>query len=345
MKLLRVTFFPIRIIFYILHITILFFRNKLYDFKVYKTFYFKDVNIIGVGNLKLGGAGKTPLVEYIISILPKSKIALLSRGYKRKSSGFLFAKKNHSAHELGDETNQIYKKNMDITVAVDKNRVRGVKKIVQKRKKSLIILDDSHQHRRLKKNLNILVTEYDKLYSKDYLFPLGNLREYRSGAQRANIIVVTKCPKEIHLNDQENIKKKLSLKPHQKVFFSYIKEYKFIHNNQSCNLNKNKKYFLVTGIANPDPLLKKLTEMKINFSNFKYSNHYFFKKSDINKLITKAKKEGVRELIVTEKDFYRLSKDDLIFIKSHFKLFHTQIEFDFIKEEKLLFNKQILKFI
>jgi len=277
--------------------------------------------------------------------LPKSKIALLSRGYKRKSSGFLFAKKNYSAYELGDEANQIYKKNIDLTVAVDKNRVRGVKKIVQNRKKSLIILDDSHQHRRLKKNLNILVTEYDKLYSKDYLFPLGNLREYQSGAQRANIIVVTKCPKKIHLSDRENITKNLSLRSHQKLFFSHIKEYKFIHNNQNCDLNKNEKYFLVTGIANPDPLLKKLLEMGINFSSFKYRNHYFFKKSDITKLITQAKKEGVKQLIITEKDFYRLSKDDLSFIKSYFKLFHTQIEFDFIKEEKLLFNKQILKFI
>ena len=345
MKLLRVVFFPIMIIFYILHMTILFFRNKLYDLKIYKTFYFKDVRIISVGSLKLGGAGKTPLVEYIINILPKSKIALLSRGYKRKSNGFLFAKKNYSAHELGDEVNQVYKKNMDITVAVDKDRVRGVKKIIQKSKKDLIILDAAHQHRRLNRDLNILVTEYDKLFSKDYLFPLGNLREYRSGSQRANIIVVTKCPKKIHLNEQENIKKKLALKSHQKVFFSHIKEYKFIHNNQKCDLEKNIKYFLVTGIANTDPLLKKLKEMEIKFLSFKYNDHYFFKKSDINKLIRKGKSEGVTEIIITEKDFYRLSKDNLKLIKSHFKLFYIQIEFDFIKEEKLLFNKQILKFI
>ena len=345
MKLLRVIFFPIMVILYILHMSILFFRNKLYDLKIYNTFYFKDVKIISVGSLKLGGAGKTPLVEYIINILPKSKIALLSRGYKRKSSGFLFAKKNHSAYEIGDEANQIHKKNLDITVAVDKDRVRGVNKIIQKRKKDLIILDDAYQHRRLKKDLNILVTEYEKLFSKDYLFPLGNLREYRSESQRANIIVVTKCPKNIHLNEQENIKKNLSVKSHQKVFFSHISEYKFIHNNQRCDLEKNKKYFLVTGIANVNPLLKKLREMEIEFSSFEYSDHYFFKKSDIKKLIKKGKKEDVKEIIITEKDYYRLSKDHLNLIQSYFKLFYTQIEFDFITEEKSLFNKQILKFI
>ena len=111
------------------------------------------------------------------------------------------------------------------------------------------------------------------------------------------------------------------------------------------DLEKNTKYFLVTGIANANPLLKKLREMEIEFLSFKYNDHYFFKKSDINKLIRKGKSEGVKEIIITEKDFYRLSKDNLTLIKSHFKLLYTQIAFYFIKEEKLLFNKQILKFI
>ena len=152
-------------------------------------------------------------------------------------------------------------------------------------------------------------------------------------------------PKKIHLNEQENIKKKLSVKSHQKVFFSHIREYKFIHNNQRCDLKKNTKYFLVTGIANVNPLLKKLREMEIEFSSFEYSDHYFFKKSDIKKLIKKGKKEDIKEMIITEKDYYRLSKDHLNLIQSYFKLFYTQIEFDFITEEKSLFNKQILKFI
>ena len=344
MKLLKIILLPILTIFYIFHYIILIIRNRLYDYRIFKTYHFSNTKIISVGNLRFGGTGKTPLVEYLISILPKSKIALLSRGYKRRSNGFLFAQQNHSAKELGDEINQVSKKNLNLTIAVDKNRVRGVKKILQKSSKKIIILDDGYQHRKIGRNLNILVTEYNKLYSKDYLFPLGNLREYRSGSKRADLIVVTKSPKNISNKEKNIIKNKLS-RSTQNIFFSYIKEYTFIRNNKIVKINKKENFFLVTGIANPNPLIEEMNNMKINFHHLKYNDHHFFKKSEINYLIKLGQSKNIKNIIFTEKDFYRLSEDNLNLIESYFKLYYIQIKFDFNQEEKAMFNKQILKFI
>ena len=345
MKLLIVIFFPVLLIIYLLHQLILFLRNKLYDYNILKSHKFKHLNIISIGSLKFGGAGKTPLVEYIINHLSQTKIAVLSRGYKRKKSGFIIAKKHHTAFDIGDELNMISKKNKNLVVVADKNRQRAIKKIIEKNNIKTIILDDAHQYRKLKKNLNIIVTEYNKLYSDDYLFPLGKLRESCLGAKRAEIIVVTKCPKNITKKNKNVIRKKLALNKTQKIFFSYIKSYKFINNNKIITLESTKKYFLVTGIANPDLLIQKLQKISIKFMNFNYHDHHYFTKKEIENLITKAKKNKIDNLIITEKDYYRFSKEHLHLIQSHFFLIYTQIEFDFINEEKLIFNKQLTKFI
>ena len=345
MKILIVIFLPLLLIIYLLHQLILFVRNKLYDYNILKSYKFKHLNVISIGSLKFGGAGKTPLVEYIINHLSQTKIAVLSRGYKRKKSGFIIAKKHHTAFDIGDELNMISKKNKNLVVVADKNRQRAIKKIIEKNNIKTIILDDAHQYRKLKKNLNIIVTEYNKLYSDDYLFPLGKLRESCLGAKRAEIIVVTKCPKNITKKNKNVIRKKLALNKTQKIFFSHIKSYKFIKNNKILTLDPTKKYFLVTGIANPDLLIEKLQQLSINFLNFSYYDHHYFTKKEIKNLITKAKKNKIDNLIITEKDYYRLSKEQLNLIQSHFFLIYTQIEFDFIKEEKLIFNKQLTKFI
>ena len=345
MKLLIVIFFPVLLIIYLLYQLILFLRNKLYDYNILKSHKFKHLNIISIGSLKFGGAGKTPLVEYIINHLSQTKIAVLSRGYKRKKSGFIIAKKHHTAFDIGDELNMISKKNKDLVVVADKNRQRAIKKIIEKNNIKTIILDDAHQYRKLKKNLNIIVTEYNKLYSDDYLFPLGKLRESCLGAKRAEIIVVTKCPKNITKKNKNVIRKKLALNKTQKIFFSYIKSYKFINNNKIITLDSRKKYFLLTGIASPELLIQKLQQLSIKFMNFNYHDHHYFTKKEIENLITKAKKNKIDNLIITEKDYYRFSKEHLYLIQSHFFLIYTQIEFDFINEEKLIFNKQLTKFI
>jgi tetraacyldisaccharide 4'-kinase len=171
-------------------------RNKSYDFGLKSSTHF-DVPIICVGNLSVGGTGKTPMIEYLIRLLKTNyKIAALSRGYKRKTKGFVIANKTMTALDLGDEPFQFYKKFEDVIVSVDANRRHGIKQLMAlEHKPDVILLDDAFQHRKVKAGLNILLTSYDNLYCNDIVLPTGNLREPKSGAKRAGVIVVTKCPK------------------------------------------------------------------------------------------------------------------------------------------------------
>ena len=347
MQALKLYLFPILFLIQVLYRIITFSRNILYDYKILAITKFK-INIISIGSLKFGGAGKTPLVEYLLKEYGNQKIAILSRGYKRKRKGFLIASKHHTAFDVGDEVSQILNKNPNLLIAVSENRVFGVKKLIKKNKNiKTIILDDAHQHRKLERDCNIIVTEYEKLYSKDKLFPLGNLRESKTGAKRANIIVITKCPKNISLEKKHEIQKNLKLKKNQKIFFSYIKYNKLTNylTGEFEDLKINEKYFLLTGIGNSKPLLQYLKSKKIHTYHFKYPDHHYFKKKELENLILKGKREQTKNLIITEKDFYRLNKIDLDLLSSYFKLFYIKIEFDFINNEKLMFNKQILKFI
>ena len=346
MQALKLFLYPILILIQSLYYIIISLINILYDYKVLTETKFK-INIISVGSLKFGGAGKTPLVEYLIKEFNNPKLAILSRGYKRKTKGFLIADKKHSCYEIGDETSQMFNKNPNLLIAVSRDRVVGVTKLIKKKKNiNTIILDDGHQHRKLARDLNILVTEYEELYSKDKLFPLGNLRENKKGAQRANIIVVTKCPKNISSQKKQEIQKHLSVKSNQKVFFSYIKYNKLKNylTNKHEDFKIKENYFLLTGIGNSKPLLKYL-QKKVNIYHFKYPDHHYFKKNELEKLITESERKKIKNLIITEKDFYRLTKENLALLTSHFKLFYITIEFDFISNEKLMFNKQITKFI
>ncbi|HJN54083.1 MAG TPA: tetraacyldisaccharide 4'-kinase, partial [Flavobacteriaceae bacterium] len=178
-------------------------RNFLYNIGILKSFEFK-IPIISVGNLVLGGSGKTPTIEYLIRLLSKKyKIAVLSRGYGRKSRGFILADNSSDASLIGDEPMQYFRKFKNIVVSVDSNRVRGIKKLINlNTKPELVLLDDAFQHRRVKTGISILLTDYDKLYVNDNIFPLGNLRESIENANRADIIVVTKCHKNISENDK-----------------------------------------------------------------------------------------------------------------------------------------------
>ena len=184
-------------------------RNKFYDLGFFSSKSF-DIPIICVGNLSTGGTGKTPHIEYLIRLLHKQySIAVLSRGYKRKSTGFLLADSTSTAEDIGDEPMQFHRKFPDIGLAVDTKRVHGVEQTRQRRKDTqVILLDDGFQHRALKAGYYILLTSFDQLYINDYLLPVGNLREARSGAKRADMIIVTKCPDDLSPGDQENIRKK-----------------------------------------------------------------------------------------------------------------------------------------
>ncbi len=195
--------------------------------------------------------------------------------------------------------------------------------------------------------MNILVTEYEKFYSNDMLFPLGNLRDSIMSAKRANIIVVTKCPKKISSELKNKIRSQLSLNSNQKLFFSHIvyKNLKNIKTQKDETLKIKENYFVLTGIGNSNPLKKYLRSKKIMFKHYKFPDHYYFKENDIKKIILDGIKKETTNLILTEKDFFRLTKTNIKLLCSHFNLFYLKIEFDFNDDEKQNFNKQIRKFI
>ena len=219
MNLFRKLLFP----FSILYGLITGIRNFLYDHRIFKSYSFQ-IPIIAVGNLNVGGTGKTPQIEYLIRLLSDNyKVATLSRGYKRKSKGFILADQFSNSEILGDEPFQYFKKFPNIQVAVDADRKNGIEQLLsQTNKPDVILLDDAFQHRKVKSGLYILLTSYHDLFVDDYILPTGNLRESSNGARRANIIIVTKCPNAITDEDQNRIKIQLKLDNHQQLYFSNI---------------------------------------------------------------------------------------------------------------------------
>ena len=282
---------------------ITFLRNKFYDFGLIKSFSF-EIPVISVGNLAVGGTGKTPMVEFLIKKFSHNyNIAVLSRGYKRKTKGFIIASKKDNATTIGDEPFQYYSKFKNIKVAVDKKRKRGIKKLINTGI-DMIILDDAFQHRKVIPTYSILLSDYSNLYFDDYLLPMGNLRESKSGYKRADSIIITKCPENLSENKRQNLIDKINLKYNQHIFFSKIKysEELFSANN-SINISKlsNQRVDVITGILNSENLIKHLEEKGLLINHFKYSDHYNYKEKDILKL-----KDNL--IITTEKDYTKLRK-------------------------------------
>lgn len=288
-------------------------RNLFFDKGIFKQTS-HNIPVLAVGNLSVGGTGKTPQIEYYIRLFKNEyTIAVLSRGYKRASKGFVLATKATVMNEIGDEPFQYYKKFPNIMVAVDSDRVNGINRLLQENPSiNLILLDDAYQHRKVKASCYTLLTAYSNRYTKDFVLPLGNLREVRSGAKRADAIIVTKCPNELPVYLRENITKEIAPLVHQKVFFSKISyDNQVISNTNAHELSTLKEYsvLLVTGIAKPKPLLDFLEDKGINFKHIEFPDHHNFASSDVEK-ITKAFEEidnSKKLILTTEKDFTRLS--------------------------------------
>lgn len=319
MNLLRKILFP----FSILYGLITSFRNFLYDKEIFKSYSF-DLPIIAVGNLSVGGTGKTPQIEYLIRLLSnKYKVATLSRGYKRKSEGFVLADENANATILGDEPFQFYQKFPKVQVAVDANRKNGIEQLLnQNTKPEIILLDDAFQHRKVKAGFYILLTAYNDLYADDYILPTGNLRESRTGAKRANIVVVTKCPANLSLDEQKSIKSKLKLSQNQELYFTYIDYDSSIFSEEKqlqVSDIKNVDKLLLAGIAKPEPFFNHLK--KENDEVLVFPDHHHFSEKDILEIKKKAQNNII---ITTEKDYVRLKgqlpKEQLFYlpIKSSF---------------------------
>ena len=332
MKLLRVLLFPLSV----LYGFITQFRNFLFDIGVLKSYSF-EIPIIAVGNLSVGGTGKTPQIEYLIRLLSdKYKIATLSRGYKRHSKGFILADEKASAITLGDEPFQFYQKFPNIQVAVDANRKNGIEQLLsQNTKPEIILLDDAFQHRKVKAGFYILLTSYGDLFCDDFMLPTGNLREGRSGAKRANLIVVTKCPKTISEKEQNQIKVKIG--GNVPVFFSYIDyDEKVFSASKTMTVEdiSLSDMLLIAGIAMPKPFFEHLN--KGTSETISFPDHHHFSAEDILEIKNKSENKII---ITTEKDYVRL-KDSFL----DNEIFYLPIKTSFVKEEEK-FDELVLKYV
>ncbi|AIN72117.1 tetraacyldisaccharide 4'-kinase [Flavobacterium psychrophilum FPG101] len=336
MNFLRKTLFP----FAILYGFITSIRNFLFDCGILKSHAF-PIPVIAVGNLSVGGTGKTPQIEYLIRLLSnKYQIATLSRGYKRKSEGFILANPTSNAEILGDEPFQFYKKFPNIQVAVAANRKNGIERLLSlPNKPEIILLDDAFQHRKVKAGFYILLTAYNDLFVNDFMLPTGNLRESRSGAKRANMIIVTKCPKDISELAQNKIKEALINYNNKKaeVFFTFIDyDDKIYSANKALNVNevKTASKLLLAGIAKPESFFAHLQSQ--NDECLVYPDHHHFLEKNITDIKEKAKNKII---ITTEKDFVRLSEK----LNSD-NLFYLPIKSLFVNNEKK-FDKKIINYV
>ncbi len=321
MWLIKKILFPFSLIYGV----VVYVRNRCYDLRIFSSKSF-NTPLICVGNLSTGGTGKTPMVEFLIEILQKeNKVAVLSRGYKRKSNGFVLANALSTAEDLGDEPFQIFSKFTDITVAVDADRVNGIQRLNKEVQPDVIILDDAFQHRKVKPKYSILLTASGDLYCDDWYLPTGNLRDSIREAQRADLIIVTKNSPDIRKEHRKQITQKLKPQADQLVLFSFLQyDLTLYGTGKFKNIAelKNEKVTLVTGIANPKPLLQFLNSQGVIFEHLAFSDHHFFKKGEIEMLRQKP------NLLTTEKDFVRLKDaiSDISFIRIKHQFFEDGLE-------------------
>ena len=300
-------------------------RNRLFDLKILKSESF-DIPVISIGNICVGGSGKTPHSEFFIEMLKdKFNIALLSRGYKRKSKGFILADENATASLIGDEPFQIKQKYKDVSVAVDADRCNGIRKILkEKPNTNLIILDDAFQHRYVNPKVSVLLFDYNNMFYNDTLLPVGNLREPATARFRANIIIVTKCPKNILPIEKRILIKRVALFPYQKLFFStlsYSNPIAVFNKNEVKELNlkkisKSYNILAVSGIANPKPFDDFLISTGASVTEMHYNDHHNFSKKDIENIIKKFNEISVYDkdksyIVTTEKDAARFLNMDI----------------------------------
>ena len=331
-------------------------RNRLYDFNILKSTEFR-LPIISVGNITVGGTGKTPHVEYLISLLDGVfNIAALSRGYKRKTRNFVLATSKSTAEEIGDEPKQIKLKFPDIHVAVDTNRVRGVKKLMADFKElNVVILDDAFQHRSIKPGLSILLIDYNRPLSGDHLLPLGNLRENSSEKRRAHIIIVTKCPQKLKPIERRLVVKDLNPFPYQTLYFTTVIYGEFfpVFENMAPRLTKNQckkeKYRLhmVTGIVNSRPLKKHLRGISPKITESRFPDHHHYSDRDMDAIESAFEKIDCDKkiIITTEKDAMRFRSLKGINETLKKKMYYIPVSIEFLDDEKENFNNQIIDYV
>lgn len=304
--LIRYMLFP----FSLLYGAIIACRNILFNHNILKSSKF-DVKTILVGNIAVGGTGKTPHVEYLIELLNQKKVATLSRGYGRKVAGFQQASSQSTSDSIGDEPLQFFTKFPDISVFVDASRVNGIIQIMsQDHVPEVILLDDAFQHRALKVGLSILLTDYNTPFYRDYMLPTGNLREFRQGKNRADILIVSKCPPAITEIEMNEIRQKVNPNAVQKLFFTKVKygEFKPVFSSKEKFKLENRDIIAITGIAKSAPFLTHLETQNRLIKHFNFPDHHRFTNKDIQEIIVTFESNNKALLVTTEKDAMRLKE-------------------------------------
>lgn len=323
-------------------------RNFCYDKNIFRSSAF-NFPVICVGNLAVGGTGKTPMTEYLVRMLKNEwAVATLSRGYKRKTTGFAIANEFTTALEIGDEPMQFHKKFPDITVAVGEERLVAIPQLLQdKPQTQVIILDDAFQHRQVKAGLNIVLTEYKDLYTRDLMLPAGDLRDVRSSIKRANIIVVTKCRADLDEAEKNKIISEIDPKEWQAVFFTTIVYSTPYHlfSKERLPLTEDMDVLLVCGIANPRPLKDYLTTNIDTYEMIRFGDHHIFNTDDLRDIQEHLlKMEGDHKIILTtEKDGVRLQKFENEL--KEFPVYVLPIEHSFLFSGAGQFNTIVTDFI
>ena len=329
------------------------FRNWLFDIGLKKSKSF-SIPIISVGNITVGGSGKTPHVEYLIRLLhDKAKIAVLSRGYKRKSHGYVLANESTTMPEIGDEPFQMHKKFSDIYVAVDAKRARGIENLQNdeaSKDVDVVLLDDAFQHRYVKPGINILLVDYHRLIIYDKMLPAGRLREPLSGKNRADIVIITKCPKDLKPMEFRVLTKAMDLYPFQKLYFTSI-DYdtpKGVFEEKQIELDKLQDYhvLLLTGIASPKQMEHDLKPMTKDITNLSFGDHHSFKGKDIDRINdTFESMPEPRIIITTEKDAVRLRETEGLYEKVKSNMYELPIKVSFMLDQQDNFNEKIISYV
>lgn len=329
------------------------FRNWLFDIGLKKSKSF-SIPIISVGNITVGGSGKTPHVEYLIRLLhDKAKIAVLSRGYKRKSHGYILANESTTMPEIGDEPFQMHEKFSDIYVAVDAKRARGIENLQNdevSKDVDVVLLDDAFQHRYVKPGINILLVDYHRLIIYDKMLPAGRLREPLSGKNRADIVIITKCPKDLKPMEFRVLTKAMDLYPFQKLYFTSI-DYdtpKGVFEEKQIGLDKLQDYhvLLLTGIASPKQMEHDLKPMTKDITNLSFGDHHSFKGKDIDRINDAFESmPEPRIIITTEKDAVRLRETEGLYEKVKSNMYELPIKVSFMLDQQDNFNEKIISYV
>ena len=342
LKNLRLLLLPFNVI----YAFVVYMRNKFYDWGIFKSASF-NLPVICIGNLAVGGSGKTPTTEYLVRLLSNYKVAILSRGYGRKTKGFILADDTATAETIGDEPLQYYHKFKNVTVAVCEDRITGVNQL--KDNHDVILLDDAYQHRKVKAGFNVLLFEFAKLQKFQMLLPAGDLRETFSGVNRAQEVLITKSPREINTVDKERVMQKINLNATQGLSFSHINygDLTHLYNGEKLTFNTSQQVFLLTGIANPTPLKNQLTSMELKVHSFEYPDHHRFTEKEIEALVNAFYVNPAKQKIIvtTEKDGQRLLDNNLRDLLLNLPVYYLPIEIEINAADKVRFDQKILDYV